>query len=171
MMRPARRWGLVLLVVTGCRDATAPERILDLAAEWGSAAPADVGLDADQLALAAAYAAGEPQIRSLLVARHGRIALEQYYGGSGPATPFDVRSVTKSIVATLTGIAVAEGTLRLETSQADWLDGFILDAHDRAVTVRHLLSARTWSWCSPATGRARRAARPARSSAPAWTSS
>ena len=63
-----------------------------------------------------------PGLHSIVVARHGRIAVERYYAGEdnhwgmplgdvahGPDTLHDMRSVTKSIVSLLYGIALEKG--------------------------------------------------------------
>jgi len=52
-----------------------------------------------------------PRFKSLLVARHGRLVAEYYFGGTDSTTLFDVRSVTKSVVCALTGIALRDGVL------------------------------------------------------------
>lgn len=119
----------------------APAR-LDLSAPWVEAAPADVGMDAAGLGMAVARAAAVPRFRSLLVARHGRLVLEQYLQGANDGTSFDVRSVTKSVVSALVGIALREEAFPSEDSSvAPYLEkAYVLDDLDRAVTLRHLLT-------------------------------
>lgn len=87
-------------------------------------------------------AAAIPRFRSLLVARHGRLVAEYYYGGTDSTTLFDVRSVTKSVVCALTGIALRDGVLAgTAGSMAPFLAASdTLDAADSTVTVRHLLT-------------------------------
>lgn len=46
------------------------------------------------LGRAASDAAAMPRFRSLLVARHGKLVAENYFGGADAATVFDLRSVT-----------------------------------------------------------------------------
>ena len=46
-----------------------------------------------------------PHVTSLLVARHGQIAFERYFGVQLDE-PQDTQSVTKSLVSLLTGVAV-----------------------------------------------------------------
>jgi CubicO group peptidase (beta-lactamase class C family) len=53
-----------------------------------------------------AAAAGLPRLRSLLVSRHGTSLFEYYAAGAGPARVENVKSVSKSIISTLVGIAI-----------------------------------------------------------------
>ncbi len=134
-----------LALVAACGDAptspTASVRI-DLSSSWVRASPAEVGMNAFALLRAVGDTSGIPRFRSLLVARHGRLVAEQYFGGTDSTTLFDVRSVTKSVVGALTGIALHDGVLpataapiALYLARED-----TLDAVDSAVTVRHLLT-------------------------------
>jgi CubicO group peptidase (beta-lactamase class C family) len=59
----------------------------------------------------ASEAAGIPGMFSLLVQRNGVLVQEQYFHGFTPDSLHDVRSVTKSVMAILTGIAIEEGYL------------------------------------------------------------
>lgn len=74
------------------------------------------------------------------MARGGRLALERYFADGGEETLFDVRSVTKSVVSALAGIALRDRGLGLDDSMAGYLDGYRLDGGDAAVTPRHLLT-------------------------------
>jgi CubicO group peptidase (beta-lactamase class C family) len=99
-----------------------------------------VGLDAGLLEAAAARVSAQPAVRSLLVARRGRLAFERYFGGPTAETLFDVRSVTKSVVSLLAGIALRDGIVpSLDVSIAQYLGpAYDVDAQDAAVTLRHL---------------------------------
>jgi len=99
-------------------------------------------MSASGLLGAAGDAAAIPLFRSLLVARHGRLVAETYFGGADSTTLFDVRSVTKSVVGALTGIALRDGVVRgVAASIAPYLaPPYTLDAADSAVTVRNLLT-------------------------------
>ena len=150
LRRVARRQlqalGLGLLasawLVSACGDATAPPTIVDLAQPWTVAAPGEVGMSGALLGVAASSAAAIPRFRSLLVARRGRLVLEQYFGGADSSTVFDVRSVTKSVVSALTGLALAAGKLpSLDAAVGRYIGApDTLDAADSAVTVRDLLT-------------------------------
>src|SRR2546426_12190631 len=85
-----------LALAAACHDAptapTAPVRV-DLSRGWLRASPGEVGMSAPGLLGAAGDASGIPRFRSLLVARHGRLVAEYYFGGTDSTTLFDVRSV------------------------------------------------------------------------------
>jgi CubicO group peptidase (beta-lactamase class C family) len=74
-------------------------------------------------------------VTSVLVARHGRLVVERYYGVRA-ADRLPVFSITKSIVSTLVGIALADGQLR---SPDQRLSEFFRGADPR-IRLRHLLS-------------------------------
>ena len=145
---------LLTLVLAACSEAVGPDTggdsgILDLSREWQTAQPGDVGMDATQLLAAGTAAGGIPRVQSLLVARHGRLVLERYYNGAGRESLLDVRSVTKSVVSLLTGIAIAEGIIPdADAEIGPWLENtWTLDANDRQVTVRDLLTMTGgWDW-------------------------
>ena len=116
--------------------------IIDIAQPWATATPADSGIDEVRLNRAVSDAAAMPRFRSLLVARHGKLVSQNYFAGSDRTTRFDVRSVTKSVVGTLTGIAIAEGKLSgIDATVGSYLGTpYVLDAGDRNVTVRQMLT-------------------------------
>jgi len=94
---------------------------------------------------------GLPEVRALVVVRHGRLVLERYFHGAGPATLFNTKSVTKSVVSALVGIALQEGRIRsLDDPITTWLAADITDrAHPevKRLTLRHLLTMTTgWRW-------------------------
>src|SRR5688572_30688427 len=98
------------LLACGCgADATAPAGAIDVAAPWTRAAPAAVGMDPGRTTAAESAAARVSRLRALLVARHGRLVVERYFDGADSTTLCDVRSVTKSVVSALTGIALSRG--------------------------------------------------------------
>lgn len=135
---------LAVVAVVACSDAVAPwpSGPIDVSDAWVWANPADVDMDAALLDVAARQAADIPRFRSLLVARRGRLVFEQYFGSATASTLHDVRSVTKSIVSMLTGIAHAEGFLpNLDASIGQFLGAdYVLDAADWRVRVWHLLT-------------------------------
>ena len=127
-------------------DATGPpERTYWPTDEWRTADPAAHGFDADELAevermVAEAYTS----VRSILVVRDGVLVYERYWNGADASDGHDVRSVTKSVVSALVGIALDGGAMDgLDQTLGDLLgDHLPTDADPRTavVTVRQLLS-------------------------------
>lgn len=116
---------------------------IDLAAPWAVVAPDQVNMDRNGLRAAGELAGQITRMRSLLVVRQGRLAYERYYGGRTAETLSDARSVTKSVVSTLVGIAINEGHIgSLDQPITDFLSSPEItpsSAHSR-VTIRHLLT-------------------------------
>lgn len=143
-----RTWIVTVVAIPGsaCSDAPLdlpPEGSIDLAAPWVTVEPEVVSLDAKALATAGDQAGQIARMRSLLVVREGKLAYERYYGGWTADTLADVRSVTKSVVSTLVGIALQEGHIQsLDQTVGELLPGpeFDLTSAHWLVTVRHLLT-------------------------------
>jgi CubicO group peptidase (beta-lactamase class C family) len=60
-------------------------------------------------------AAENSNLRSLIVYKDGQIVKEKYFHSAGPNIQHDVRSVTKSVLATLVGIAIDKGFIKSDT--------------------------------------------------------
>ena len=91
-------------VVAQDRSAKEPEEALD----WEVGEPAEVGLDLSRLVeiVLRIDSFQRPDFRALLIARHGKLVLEEYFNGQGPDTLTDIRSAGKSVTSTLVGIAI-----------------------------------------------------------------
>ncbi|MEM7410902.1 MAG: serine hydrolase [Myxococcota bacterium] len=118
--------------------------------EWPRSTPAQLELDAQGLdALVRDLREGRlPYVRSLLVARHGRLAVEEYAAGVSPDDLQHLQSVTKTVTSALIGIAVERGLLSLDESVVDVLEPFhptlrFDDARKRSITIEHLLTMRS----------------------------
>lgn len=152
----------ILLAVTGsagaqeAKNCGAPTAIGD---GWSLATPAEVGLDVDVLCGLDRFLTQWPaaNIHAVVVARHGKLVLERYYSGrderfdSGligqvafkPETKHDLRSISKSVVSLLVGIALGEGLFPpLDSPVLDALPDYAdLRTPERSrITFRHLLT-------------------------------
>jgi CubicO group peptidase (beta-lactamase class C family) len=79
---------------------------------WPSSPLSREGLDSGRLAqLDAHIRAKLPHVRSLLVARHGRLVFERYYGDASQDGLHNVQSMTKSVSSALVGIALKQGLI------------------------------------------------------------
>src|SRR5205814_1289683 len=86
-----------------------------------------------------------PYIQGLLIARHGKLVLEEYFYGYHKERPHDLRSASKTLTATLVGIAINQGApLELGTPVHTLFPEYAGYANDeprkRRVTVEHLLT-------------------------------
>jgi CubicO group peptidase (beta-lactamase class C family) len=85
-----------------------------------------------------------PQIHSLLIARHGKLVVVEYFHGYHRDLPHDTRSAAKSWTAVLLGAAMQAGVpIRLDTPvYRTMLDSLPrdLDLRKRAMTLEHLIS-------------------------------
>jgi CubicO group peptidase (beta-lactamase class C family) len=137
---------LLVWAFAGCGDspaAPASFEPIDLSRPWKAAAPESLGMDGATLSRAAADAAGLDRMRSLVVIREGRVVLERYHHGFTSDSLADVRSVTKSVISTLAGIALRQG----EVASLDLTVGELLrpelgtpSPQQASITLRHLLT-------------------------------
>jgi CubicO group peptidase (beta-lactamase class C family) len=85
-------------------------------------------------------------VHAILAAREGRIVAERHYGGPGLDAPAHIKSVSKTILSALTGIALERGVIADPTQPIVELLGervpAAADPAIRRVTVDHLLSMR-----------------------------
>jgi CubicO group peptidase (beta-lactamase class C family) len=93
-----------------------------------------------------------PQIHSVLVARHGKLVLEEYFHGEHRDKLHDTRSASKSLVAVLVGAAIQAGApLKLSSPVYEVMnDGAFpenLEAQKRAMTLEHLLTMSSGYFC------------------------
>ncbi len=109
------------------------------------AVPQSTGTTARLPALTAA-ASELPQLRTLLVSRHGELVAEYYAKGVRPAALANVKSVSKSIISTLVGIAIDR---RLIASVKEPIATYFpelrkdKDPRKQAITIEDLLTMRS----------------------------
>jgi len=108
-----------------------------------AAPPRTFGMDSTLLSGAVDQARGLPRLRTLLVARHGEMELEEHFRGPPLTSPANVKSVSKSVLSALIGIAVEEGHLGVDQPIAPLFEEYLAAADDPRkwqITVGHLLS-------------------------------
>lgn len=158
MVSPGRRHFILTLgsiVLSSTRRparAAAPD-------DWATIPPADAGI-APGLADRLDAAVRQDELRNLhgvLVARGGKLVVERYYEGRdecwgrplgivkfGPDVKHDLRSISKSVVGLLYGIALAEG--KVPPPDQPLIDQFpaykdlVADPQRRRMTIAHALS-------------------------------
>jgi CubicO group peptidase (beta-lactamase class C family) len=114
-------------------------------AGWRTAAPGDQGMDPQLLGdLDTQVLERYPQVRSLLVVRHGYLVYERYWHGFDAADGQELHSITKSIISALVGITLGDHKLKSLDQTVEQLLAPHLPKHPdprlRKVTVRQLLT-------------------------------
>jgi CubicO group peptidase (beta-lactamase class C family) len=114
---------------------------------WPVGTPADVGLDPAAVEAAYRRVFGEdylPNIRSLLVARHGILVAEAYIADKADVTREGaLMSATKSVTSTLAGIAIDRGEIAsLDVTIGDLFPDMTQDPAKRAIRLRDALTMR-----------------------------
>lgn len=107
------------------------------------ALPEDVGLDSAQLATAFTMAESQTSIKSLLVLKDNHLIAEQYFNQSSSASLLHLRSVTKTIVALITGIALEEQIIpSIDLTIGEFLiDEYPWLSEEKAnIQIKHLLT-------------------------------
>jgi CubicO group peptidase (beta-lactamase class C family) len=93
-----------------------------------------------------------PQVHAVLVARKGRLILEEYFHGEHRTKPHNLRSASKSITAVIAGAAMLQGTpLKLSSPVYEVMNGgrfpSDLEPRKRAMTLEHLLTMSSGWFC------------------------
>src|SRR5215207_9117465 len=125
---------------------------------WKTAAADSVDVDANRLAMLIGSIRAWPElgVHAILIERRGQLIYEEYFEGFDErwGTPLgkismtadskhDLRSVTKSVVSALVGIAHSEGTIpSLDRPVVEWFPEYpeLNTPERRRVTLAHVLS-------------------------------
>jgi CubicO group peptidase (beta-lactamase class C family) len=125
---------------------------------WATASLADAGLDQKLIfalvekILGANLADNSAYIQSLLIARHGKLVLEEYFYGFDKERTHDMRSASKTFAPVLVGIARDHGAkldpdtpvyalFRQYKEFANW------DERKRSITLRHIMTMTAGNAC------------------------
>jgi len=99
--------------------------------------------DVEQLTQAITELEEIPGTKSIVLGRNGVIAAEEYFNDADAAIIHDVRSVTKSVVGLLIGIAIREGFIHsVNQTVGEFFIGPVIDSLEQAksqITIDQLL--------------------------------
>lgn len=144
--------GMVLAVNSA---AAAPVRAPFPTRDWTTSSAADQGMDPGILGQShAAIKDSMPHVNGIVVIRHGYLVWEKYYGNYNRNTRHNVMSVTKSVTATLIGIALDKGLIpSVDQPISTYFPEFFpadVDGRKWGITVRNLLMMRSGlAWNEP----------------------
>ena len=81
------------------------------------------------------------EVKSFLVSKDGKLVTENYYNGNNLDELNRVRSVTKSILSTLVGIAIDKKYIKsVDDPIGKYLTKHKLTEQQKAIKIRHLLT-------------------------------
>jgi CubicO group peptidase (beta-lactamase class C family) len=149
--------GLCLIVPLPASAQLGCDMPVELNDGWARATPAQVGIDTNRLCRIDKFLEQWPEhnIHAVLVVRRGKLVMDRYFSGTDErwGTPLgkvvhtaeqmhDLRSITKSVVSLLVGIATGEGKFPpLDSSAIDFFpeQSPVRTAANARITFRHLL--------------------------------
>ncbi|MBA8889748.1 CubicO group peptidase (beta-lactamase class C family) [Dokdonella fugitiva] len=126
---------------------------------WPSASLDDVDIDragierfVQRLLDAPMDAVDAPLVDGVVLARHGKLVLEEYFHGFERDAVHDTRSAAKSLTSIVVGAAIEAGApLALDSPVYRVMNGGAfadgLDPRKRAMTLEHLLTMSSGYWC------------------------
>ena len=118
----------------------------ELADGWKVARVQDIDIDSDLITSSMQHlrSVEKLQVHSYLIVKNDRLVFEEYFGGYSADKRHDLRSVTKSIIALLIGIAIDEGLFSLDDPVQKHLrelqNSKNPDPRKAEITIRHLLT-------------------------------
>ena len=170
MFRQASRIVLLCGLASGLTTRATPQREIDksssptVSTQLSSSSPESQGVNPDQLASAFRHAGSLRPLLSLLVLKNNVLIGEEYFHGATRDSAYNIKSVSKSILSALTGVALREGFIKsldepvstffpeyfrpLDQSQIGWAGLRVETDRERPkVTIRHLLTHTSgWIW-------------------------
>ncbi len=115
---------------------------------WQTSLPDQQGMDTEILTgLTEEINENLPYVLNMTVIRHGYVVYEEYFGGANENTLLSVRSVTKSVMSAIVGIALENGDIEsLAVTVSEALPEFFANganAEKADITLRNLLMMRS----------------------------
>ena len=138
-------FALITLIIFSCTDTTDVDEN-PVGFNWEVSTPDALGLNGTMLNSAFSEASAKGFINSIIVIRHGKIAAEKYFNGRNVNSYQTVRSVSKSFLSALIGIAVNKGILDLDQKMIDSFPEYkseVTDTNVNNITLRHLITMRS----------------------------
>ncbi len=139
---------LVWFFVPSLHAARAPQPVADYYPTngWRTSTPEEQGFDSATLnEMLKSLDTGGVPLHSVLIVRNGYVVMDAYFDPYNGSFPHKLQSVTKSVTATLVGIAIDQGKLQLDQTMVSFFpDRTIanLDERKSKITVRDLVSMR-----------------------------
>lgn len=119
---------IIGLLVISCHEDSSEFQFTPYS--WSTSTPA--AQDVNTQILDSAFIAAENlgYMDALLVIRNGYLIAERYYNGYTVNTPHNIKSVSKSFLSAMTGIAIKKGYITLEDKVMDYFPEYVYDSMD-----------------------------------------
>jgi len=134
----------VALLFYACSNNDVADRVvvpIKLAEAWVNSSTDAEGIE--NLSFIRARAESSLRLTSVTVVRNGKLVYEEFFKGFKKDSLHDVRSVTKSVVSLLTGLAIQEGYMHgIDDPIELYLspEKFALTDLQKSITINHLLT-------------------------------
>ena len=133
---------IIILSVTSCVNDN--DENSSIAYFWPTSTPEEQGLNAAKINNGFSAAAEKGYIYGIVVIRHGKLAAEKYFNGRSAGSYQTVRSVSKSFLSALIGIAIDKGMICLDQKIKDFFPEYE-DFNDQRIydiTIEQLITMR-----------------------------
>jgi len=138
----------LLLISSSCRqdnrEYISPKQLDD---NWTISTPDKEGMDMELIKEVVLKISNDYEgIDGIVVVRHGKLVLDEYFNGYDPEKQHKAFSITKSIVGALVGIAIEQGHITSENdSIKDYMGSYLTDKNPalQNLTVKHILTMTT----------------------------
>lgn len=141
-MKQSVYFGLFIAIVLGC---STPKMEEEVQTPFQFSTPEAQGMNPNLLETAYTQMKQSGFVDGVIIIKNDFIVGEKYYNGYSASTPHNVKSVSKSILAAITGIAIQEGKIKLTDKLLDFFPEYItanLDSRKKDITIAHLLTMR-----------------------------
>ena len=124
-------FGVSMLLFFACqRNIQGPD---EAAFSWPTAAPVSQNIDAQKMAAAFDAASQRSFINGIVVIRNGYLVGERYYNGFDKNDAHNVRSVSKSFLSAMYGLALEQGVLSLNDKIMTYLAEYDYAVQDDSI--------------------------------------
>ncbi len=133
---------ILSLLLISCNNSTEPEVS---SYQWNFWLPSAAGLNESSINAGMNAALNTGFINGIVIVKNGKICAEKYFNGRSSSSYQTVRSVSKSFLSALIGIAVDKGMLNLDQKFVDYYPEYktVPDQRFNNITLRHLLTMRS----------------------------
>lgn len=135
----------ILFSLTACsqkdkKNFATPQTLND---GWEISEPDKAGFDKEKIEKLISNISNEnSELNSLVISRHGKLIVDEYFNGYSPDSLQKIWSITKAITGTIIGIAADKGLLSEKDSIYKYLTDYIPNStiSKGAITIEHLMT-------------------------------